>query len=322
MKYHPFLVTTIVSASIVGSALLPLSASAFTIHPVFQASGAVRASTTVGAGVGVSASTSASLRREVGGGSSANRNYHPGRATYSNRTEGGIRVTASQGGEAALHIREAAVRIEASINRRLALLQEFSVRINNVHMSSVNKTALRASLADQMTALVHLKENISRDTATSSLRAQLQTAVGIYHAFALIVPQSAIVAAADRVTQISSQMQEFSGKLAARIQVAESAGANVSALVSARADFDAKVAAARTQAAAAVAEANTVNTHATTQDAFRSGRAALKDARSKIQAARQDLIAARQDAGLIVSSLVRLGNTSVTASSSVSAQTR
>jgi hypothetical protein len=259
------------------------------------------AQTTATAGVGISASASAT----VGG------------------TGVGAGVSLKATALAKL-IATAQTRADTEITRRVNALNALNTRVNAmVKVSASDKASLSATIATQITAMNNLETQIAADAAansTTSLKADIQSITKSYRIFALVIPQGAIEAAADRVLDIAGMFTTLSGQLQARITAAQNAGANMSTSVSALADMTAKVTDAQTQANAAVTETASLQPDNGNATIMASNTAALKDAHTKIQAAQADLTAARADAGTIVKALLAL-KVSAAASSSASVTT-
>ncbi len=213
-----------------------------------------------------------------------------------------------------------AERGDREIERRITALNTLTARINQmIKLSSDQKTSLAASIQSQISELTALQAKIQADiqaNATSSLKEDAKSITGSYRIFALVMPQGAISAMADRALTLVSMYQTFGTKLQARVSAAQASGTNVTAMQSAYADFTAKIADAQTQAQAAVNETASLTPDNGDQAKFQANQAAIKDARAKLQAAQQDLVAARKDAGTIVKALLSLG-----ASADVSAST-
>jgi hypothetical protein len=207
-------------------------------------------------------------------------------------------------------------RATQEITRRVDALNALVTRITVMQkLSADEKTSLASSVQAQIGTLNDLQTKITADAAsTTALRADAQSITSSYRIFALIIPQGAIIAAADRVMTIVDAMNALGVKLQARI--ASSTGLadfNASTTASAYADFTAKVTAAQTQAQAAANEVAALKPDLGSQTQFQANLAAMKDAHKKLQAAQQDLVAARKDAATIVKALA-----SSTASSSAS----
>jgi len=205
---------------------------------------------------------------------------------------------------AAQRIQNIVNRADQEIARRITALNALSTRVNAMQkLSADEKSGLSSSIQAQISDMNSLQAKIAADgNSTSSLKTDIQSITASYRIFALIIPQGAIEAAADRVMTIASSMTAIGTKLQARVSALGSSAS--SAVTSALADFNAKVADANTQAQAAVSEISGLTPDQGNQTRMQVNTSALKDARSKIQTAQKDLVAARQDAQTIVKSLV------------------
>jgi hypothetical protein len=198
-------------------------------------------------------------------------------------------------------------RANQEITRRIASLNALNSRVNAMQrISASDKSSLSSTIQAQISAMNSLQTKIEADAnSSSSLKADVQSITASYRIFALIIPQGAIDAAADRAMTIVSDMTTVGAKLQARVSaLGNSASATV---ISALADFNAKVADAKTQAQAAVSEISGLTPDQGNQTQMQANTSALKDARSKIQAAQKDFVAARQDAATIVKALIQQG---------------
>ncbi len=213
-------------------------------------------------------------------------------------------------------------RADQEITRRVNSLNALSTRVNAmVRLSSDEKSGLSSTIQSQITLMNNLQAQIAtdaQDNSTSSLKTDIQSITKSYRIFALVIPQGAIAAAADRVETIAGLFTSFATQLETRITAAQTAGNDTTAAAAALADMNAKIADANTQAQAAVTETASLQPDNGVQSVMASNTAALKDARTKIQAAQADLTAARKDAGTIVKDL-RAFKVSASATSTISA---
>ena len=209
-------------------------------------------------------------------------------------------------------------KAKQEITRRIDALTKMGERVNQMQrLSDSEKATLSTNFKAQIDELTTLAGKVDADTDAATLKTDVQSITKSYRVFALVMPQAAIQAAADRVETIVSMMNTVSTKLAARIATSTSAGKNTAALSASLTDMNAKTADAHVQAQAAVTEVASLTPDNGDQTVMKSNATALKDARSKIQAAQQDLVAARKDATSIVKGL-KAFNLEATASSTVS----
>lgn len=187
-----------------------------------------------------------------------------------------------------------------AIDVRIKSLEELSARIGKMKLLSADVIAsIQASLATQIQALVDLKAKIGADTASSTLKADIQSITKGNRVFLLVEPKARIAAAASRINAVVTQLTMLGGKLQERITAAQTAGTDVSAAVTAMSDFNAKIADAKVQADAAVAATANLSVDNGDKATLEANNAALKAAREKLKAAEDDLKAARKDAATI-----------------------
>lgn len=201
-------------------------------------------------------------------------------------------------------------RADQETTRRINALNTLRTRINAMtRISDSDKNGLMATIQAQIEEMNALRTRIAADAdgnSTTSLKADIQSIATSYRIFALVIPQGAIEASADRAMNVASIMTEFANKLQARISEAQAAGANMSASVSVLADMNAKIADANAQAGAAINGVANLKPDNGDKTLMASNTAALKDARAKLKLAQDDLAAARKDAGIIVKAVIAL----------------
>jgi len=202
-------------------------------------------------------------------------------------------------------LQAARTKADAQIDARIKALNALYTRVNAMtRLTDDQQNALAATVNANIAEMTTLKAKIDADTDAATLREDMASITKSYRIYLLIMPQAAIEAAADRVLDVASDLTTFAAKLQARIDAAKTAGADVSAMVTAKTDMDAKLADATTQANAAVSEVMNLKPDNGDVDIFRANLASLKDARSKVVAGIHDIGQARNDAGTIVKALV------------------
>lgn len=235
-------------------------------------------------------------------------------------TGGGTGIGASANVEVTAEVKTKVLeKAHLELSRRTERLNELAARVNAMEkLSPDTKATLIASINTQIAELGDLGTKIDTDSDRESLRADVQSITKSYRIFALVIPQGAITAAADRILTIGTSYNDFSANLQARISAEQNAGHDVSALLAAMADMKAKVADANVQANAAISLISGLKPDNGDQATLQSNTAALKDARGKVQVAHQDYVSARADAETIMKGLRSL---SVSGSASSSAST-
>ncbi len=185
---------------------------------------------------------------------------------------------------------------DREINRRLEALNDRLNRLQSIKkLSESDRAAITTEIQSQIDAMNAIKAKIEADTDKETLRADVKSITDSYRIFALIMPRTAITAAADRISNIVDSFNALAVKLQSRINNAQSAGADMGSSIAALADFNAKIADANTMAQAALAEVAGLTPDQGNKDLMKSNIAALKDARSKIKSAEADIKAARKD---------------------------
>ena len=201
-------------------------------------------------------------------------------------------------------------RANQEIDRRIKNLTAVSTRISQANRLSVDqKNSIASALQAEISNLTTLKAKINTETDVAVLKTDAQSITTSYRIYALVMPRTAIIAAADRVMTIADMMASLGAKLQTRITDAGGAGGDIAALQAKLTDFNAKVADAKVQADAAVSLVINLVPDNGDKTKMAANTQAMKDARKKIQAAHADIVAARKDAGDMVKALRGLGKT-------------
>ncbi len=192
-------------------------------------------------------------------------------------------------------------RADQEIDRRIKNLGRLMDRAHVMSkLSDTTKSTLENTVQSETDALTALKAKIDADTDITTLRTDVQSITKSYRIYALVIPQGAVLAAADRLTTVADTMSGIGDKLQSRIAEAQAAGKDVSAMQSSYDDLVAKLADAKTQAADAISATQALKPDNGDQAIGQANLQALKDARSKIHTGIQDLVAARKDAATVI----------------------
>lgn len=187
------------------------------------------------------------------------------------------------------------------INARITALNNVLTKLAGIRrITTADKTTLTASIQTQIQALQTLLAKIQADTDLAVLRADVQSITKVYRIFWLYIPQVHIYAAADRINDVVTSMNVLAAKLQARITAAGSAGVALQTTLN---DAQAKIAAAQSQAQAAVNLVTPLQPDNGNQTVLQSNLAVMKQAKTDIQTAASDLRAAWQDFRTIISQL-------------------
>jgi len=210
-------------------------------------------------------------------------------------------------------VTKAKERADQEIDRRIANLNQFLSRVNAMQrVDATFKATLATEVQGQITDLTNLKTTIDADTNTATLKPEIQSITKSYRIYALVLPQAAIGAAADRTQTLVAMFQTLGAKLQSRIA---SSTSDTSQAMTAMTDFNAKVADAQVQATAAINHIANLKPDNGDKATMQSNKDQLSKARADIKVAMQDFADARKDAATIMSSLN--GSAAVNASTTV-----
>lgn len=205
---------------------------------------------------------------------------------------------------------------EKEIDARVASLNKLLARVSEMKkISPADVAGITSMIQNEITALNNLRAQIAADTATGTLKTDVQSITNAYRVYALVIPQIEIVAAADRIVTVAESLNTMATKLQMRMASSTNA-AGVASAQATMADLNAKIKDAVSQARAAISEVTGLLPDQGDKTKMAANTAALKDARSKIQTANKDLVAARKDAQSIVDFLRKGMKTTTTVNAS------
>lgn len=197
------------------------------------------------------------------------------------------------------------------IERRTEALNRLGARINAMKRVSTNfKSDLDTSIRNEITQLEGLARRIEASTDGEEIRADVQSIARSYRIFALVMPKSAIAAAADRIVTMSATLSEVGAKLKVRIDQAATAGADVSAQTAALNELAARITSANARAQAAVNGTAQLVPDEGDKAQMEANRAALQKAREDLRAAHEDIKAGRDAVRAIMNGLKTTNATS------------
>lgn len=196
------------------------------------------------------------------------------------------------------------LRSNQEIDRRTEALKTLADRIQLMkRLTDSQKVTIVSEVKAQIDALNSLKTKIAAETDIAALRADAQLIAKSYRIFALIIPQSHIMIAADRIVTIADTMTAVGVRLQTAITTAQAAGKDTAVSQAALADMTTKIADAKAAASEAQNIAAPLVPDNGDQAKFKANKDALKQAQSKIKAAHQSLVAARHDIQSIMQAL-------------------
>ncbi len=194
-------------------------------------------------------------------------------------------------------------KAETEIDRRINSLNTLNSRIEEMKkLSESEKTALQSTVQGVISNLGTLQEKIASETDSQTLKTYTQSITKAYRVYALVMPQTQILSATDRIQTSANTLSTIANKLQIRINQASSTMEAIS-LQTQLADINIKIANAKTQAQAAISEVTNLLPDQGDKTIAQSNLTALKDARTKIVVAQKDLKAARDNAREIIKSL-------------------
>src|SRR5665213_2400081 len=98
-------------------------------------------------------------------------------------------------------------KAKQEITRRIDALTKMGERVNQMQrLSDSEKATLSTNFKAQIDELTTLAGKVDADTDAATLKTDVQSITKSYRVFALVMPQAAIQAAADRVETIVSMM--------------------------------------------------------------------------------------------------------------------
>lgn len=148
-----------------------------------------------------------------------------------------------------------------------------------------------------------LKAKIDADTDLATLKNDVMSITRDYRVYLLVLPQTAIIRASDRIQDVVLDMNALAVKLEIRITQAQQAGHDVTTLNTSLSDMKTKVTDAQRQAQNAMNTVANLTPDKGDQGQLAANSKAIQTARSEMKAAELDLKTARLDARSIVTAL-------------------
>lgn len=206
-------------------------------------------------------------------------------------------TTTAQGGA----IARAKAKASQEIDRRIKTLQDLSARVDTMKKVTMEfKQNLKNNTNVQVQSLERLKVKIQGEANAEVLKTDVQSITRDYRIYALTVPMTRIAAAADREATIINMLLGVGLKLQARLEAAQAAGADITALATALNDMGAKLQSAQTRAQNAVNAVGPLTPDGGDKAKMDANAKALKTAQLEIKAAHQDIIAARKSMQIVI----------------------
>ena len=191
---------------------------------------------------------------------------------------------------------------DKEIDRRITALNALITRINGLkRVTDDQKTALLVQVQAAITDLTNLKAKVDADTDPATLKADKQSIVTSYRVFLLLIPKVEIMAHADLVLQLASQMTINDTTVQTKIQAAQDAKKDVTSITALLTDRQAQIADAQTKAQGAITSVSPLK-----PEDYPGNKSTLTSSRDQLKVARQDLTNAYQDLVKINTALAAL----------------
>ncbi len=202
-------------------------------------------------------------------------------------------------------------RCDTEISTRLTNLNNLNNVVGQLKKLSPSQVLqFQTEIRTDITNLTNLKTKCDADTNPTTLISDIKSIFTSYRVYAVFMPQVRLLAAADRTATTVDLFNDYSSKLAYRIN----AQGNPANLVSLLNDMNAKIADAKTQYTNAINLVSPLS-----PSSYPGSNPALISARTDLKTAYQDLRASFADAKQIRQGLKSLGGTSITSSPSPTA---
>lgn len=193
-------------------------------------------------------------------------------------------------------------RGDAEINRRLQTLAKLNSLINSSsHLTASDKSSLQSEVNTTISGLTALKTKLDAETTTAGARADAQSIFTEYRVYALVVPKVHLIKLADDIQATDTKLQTLAGKLQTRINTAQSAGKDVTALEKQLTDLNAQIAAAQNIAGNVEAKVVTLE-----PSDYNTDHQVLSGYSTQLKNARSDDKTAYNDAASIAAELKKL----------------
>ncbi len=190
-------------------------------------------------------------------------------------------------------------RADAEITRRITSLSSLVTRLGNIkHLTAAQVSSFTNEVNTEISNLTALKTKIDADTDLQTLRIDVQSIIKSYRVYALFLPQINLLDGADRALNVIGEFSALITKLQQRIQEAQNAGQNVSALQTSLQDMQSKITDATSQAQAIISSVSPL-----TPDGYPGNKTTLQSARGMMKVIYQDFVEARSDAKTIIQGL-------------------
>ncbi|MDD2823101.1 MAG: hypothetical protein PHQ59_03385 [Candidatus Daviesbacteria bacterium] len=186
-------------------------------------------------------------------------------------------------------------KTELEINRRLTSLSNLNTRVEAMKkLSNESKNTLILQVQDQINSLNALKLKIQNDSDIQSFKDDRLAITEEYRIYLLFIPKMHILAASDRIFEITADMDKLVSKMQTRIDSEKKKGKDITTMQSNLDNIKSKITDANTQAKAATDLVTLLVPDQGNKSKFAANKQALQDARKKLVLAKQDLSLVKQ----------------------------
>jgi hypothetical protein len=197
-------------------------------------------------------------------------------------------------------------RANKAIDNRIQTLNAQLTRLGQMtRLTDAQKTALRTSEQAVITDLTGLKTKIATDTDLATLKTDIASITRSERVYLLVIPQAAILSAADRINTVATMLSGIQAKLASRVLTLP-AGTDATALNSSLSDMQTQITNAVTASQNASSAIASLRPDNGVQTTLTANNKALKNARVQIATAQKELQTAQKDAKTVLQSLKSL----------------
>ena len=201
-------------------------------------------------------------------------------------------ATSSPGLNSGQRLATVKTRALSEIDKRLASLNAALGRIlASTKLSAADKANFTSQIQTNITNLKTLHAKIEADTDLTTLKADAKSIFADFRIYAVFLPQTHLLAAADTMGMTADKLASLSAKLQTKIDQSKQAGKDVTALQNLLSDLNSKVADAKGLYTVVESEVAPLS-----PAGYPGNLPILQDARSKIKAGAADLKTAWQDA--------------------------
>ncbi len=185
---------------------------------------------------------------------------------------------------------------DKEIDRRVASLNDLVNALNAMKkISDSDKSSFISQIQTQIANLTSLKAKIDADTDLATLKTDKQSIFTQYRIYMLFIPKVRIMAAADRMGQVSDDMNALLIKIQARITEAQAKGLDTTAISALITDAQAKLTDAKAQYQNATNTVSSLTPDNGDQSKINANNQALQSARGMLKNGVTDLNATRLD---------------------------